>query len=562
MARKAVGPTKDQFLASLSGVYRPVAEEILATLSYPESTRGLLAHALALVAARIPDLKMACPAGTARWESWESALPELYANAVALERQSGFLPKYDPAIENPWFNQHPAQPMLSLLHSDAQFRAPNERTKFQLNALRGLFLASYAAERYGNLNFRDVDGLCNHVRYAYSDPETVEFQWCERIIPGPDDRDTWPDSLEEAIAKRATKPRYHRGGVPAFFNWLQGLRALLRGLSAVEWSPAVPVPKSEQTLPPLPSEIPNPREDEPSLIIEPDVDDIAMTERAPRTSRRRIWIATKYPAIEEADAEALNPHRASAIELESVPAAEEVPILQATALEARHTSWRTAREAQRLPWDWEQLNTIEIHICTGAIAAATGGAEQLGAALAWLVLVTGQHLDAILGFPWRSNKVGGISPNGCWLRAIPSPSKAFTPKAHHDGLLEHAARIALCFPHPFPVAIQKLLKQFKGGSAPRTVGKALGVDATEADAVLRAFLEGIRSGNQRQVRLQPGRLRRVLANTLMQATQDKVLTYLVASLPGEEPPSGVYYMAYPVTHLQKVYAAAVNRMFV
>ena len=559
MARKAVGPTKDQFLASLSGVYKSVAKEILATLSYPESTRGLLTHTLALVAARIPDLHMTCPAAAARWESWENALPELYAKADALEGQSGFLPKSDSTKPNPWHNRHPAQVMLSFLHSDAAFCAPDEPTKFRINAFRGLFLGAYAAERYGDLRFYDLDSLCNHVRRAYS--EKGGYPLDERFIPGPDKRDTWSDSLKEIMGKWAGGPWYDRRGRPGSFNWLWTLRALLRRLSNVQWSPAVPVPKSERSLPPLPVAKPDLPENKPSLIIEPDVNDVAMTPSTPRTSRRRIRVVTDYAALEEIDTEALGPQRASAIELESVPAAEEVPIPEATAREARHTSWKTAREAQRLPWDWDQLNPIEIQILTGAILAATGDAERLGAALAWFVLVTGQYLDAVLRFPWRSNEWGGISPTAHWLRAIPSPPKAFAPKAHHLGLMPHMASIALCLPRPFPVAIKEAIKTSRRRKG-HTVERAFGVDAAGADAALRAFLGGIRSGNQRQARLQPGRLRRVLANTIMRTTQDKVLTYLIAGLPGEEPPSGAYYVAHPATHLQRVYADAVGGMFV
>ena len=558
MARKAVGPTKDQFLASLSGVYKSIAKEILATLSYPENTRGLLTHALALVAARIPDLHMTCPAAAARWESWENALPELHAKADALESQSGFLPKSDSTKPNPWYKNRPAQAMLSLLHADVDFHASDEPTKFRINALKGLFLAAYAAERYGNLSFEGLDGFCNDVRRICS--KEGEFRSYEHLIPGPDERDTWPDSLDAAIGKRATKPRYHRGGVPASFNWVWELRALLRSLSDAKWSPAVPVPKSERSLPPLPVAKPDLPENKPSLIIEPDVNDVAMTPSTPRTSRRRIRVVTDYAALEEIDTEALGPQRASAIELESVPAAEEVPIPEATAREARHTSWKTAREAQRLPWDWDQLNPIEIQVLTGAILAATGEAEQLGAALAWFVLVTGQPLDAVLRFPWRSHELGGISPKAMWLRPLPSPWRAFVPKGHHEGLLQHTARITFCLPRPFPVAIKEAIKTSRRRKG-HTVERAFGVDAAGADAALRAFLGGIRSGNQRQARLQPGRLRRVLANTVMRMTQDKVLTYLVAGLPGEEPPSGAYYMAYPVTRLQEAYTSAVVTMF-
>ena len=408
MARKAVEPTTDEFVASLSGAYQSVAEEILSTLSFPQRTGGL-AYALALVVARIPDLKMTWSVGAARWESWENALPELHAKAVALECQSSVLPKCDPTTENPWFKRHPAQPLLSFLHSDATFRAPDEPTKFRLNALRGVFLGAYAAERYGDLSFGNLDDLCNHVRRAYSGKGA--FPLGEHLIPGPDKRETWSDSLKEIMGKRTLKRRFHGDGSPATFNWVVDLCTLLRHPPDVKWSPAVSVPKSERSLPPLPAEKLDPSEDEPSLIIEPDVDDVATTGPVPRTPRRRIRVVTDYAALEEIDAEALHPHITSAIELENVPAAEEAPIPKATAWEARHTSWRTAREAQRLPWDWEQLNPMEIQILTGAILAATGDAERLGAALAWFVLVTGQPLDAVLRFPWRSNLELLASPN-------------------------------------------------------------------------------------------------------------------------------------------------------
>lgn len=559
MARKAVGPTKDQFLASLSGVYRSVAKEILATLSYPESTRGLLTHALALVAARIPDLRMTCPAAVARWESWENALPELHAKADALEGQSGFLPKSDPTKPNPWYNQHPAQVMLSFLHSDLAFCAPDGPTKFRINALRGMFLAAYAAERYANLRFEDLDTFCNEVRRIYA--EKGAFRSYEHLIPGPDQRDTWLDVFDEVVRKRVSKPAYYgRNNTPGPFNWLWRLHALLRRLADAEWPPAVPVPKSGRSLPSLPATKLDLSEGAPSLNTEPDAGDLVTTALVAGTSRRRIGVATKYPATEEADTEALGPQRVSAVELASVSATEEVPIPQATALEARHTSWKTAREAQRLPWDWEQLNAIEIKICTDAVLAAAGEAEQLGAALAWFVLVTGQPLDAVLRFPWRSHELGGIFAKSMWLRVLPSPWKAFTPKGHHEGLVQHKAHVAFGLPLPLPGAIRRAIK----ASTPRkghTVGKAFGVDAAGADAALRDFLGGIRFGSQRQARLQPGRLRRVLANIVMRMTQDKVLTYLVAGLPGEEPPTGVYYTAYPEMHLREAYTNAVRTMF-
>lgn len=47
----------------------------------------------------------------------------------------------------------------------------------------------------------------------------------------------------------------------------------------------------------------------------------------------------------------------------------------------------------------------------------------------------------------------------------------------------------------------------------------------------------------------------------MQITQDKVLTHLLAGLSIEEPPTGVYYVAYPLTVLQDIYAQAMARIF-
>lgn len=485
--------------------------------------------------------------------------------AKALEGQNQGRRKPRPPKANPWRTQSTRQPLLSVLFA----RLPDDTqdaTKFRLAALKGMLLAAYYSKNHEGLDFKelgDLDSkelgdLCSKIRLSYSPKEGQPLpsfnSLTDSLIPGPEQRENWLEALAKNMKECAPKPRFHvgRGGqlYPAEFNWLSDLRKLSQILSGLRWSDVVSEPNNAS-----------------DLIVQTDAEDdedVDETGRpAARQSRRLIQEVTERTATADVAAEALNPESQSAVELESVLSGEEMPVPQATTLEVRHTNWKTSREAQRLPWDWRQLNSIEIGILTGAIAAASPDSGQpSGAALAWLLLVTGKHLDDVLAFPWLSDKPWAISPQGHWIRAIPVPPKAFAPKTRPSGLLEHTGRAVLKLPCPFPRAIEEAFdRSVRSASSARTVGEALGVDAADADLALRGFLGGIRSANNRYARLQPGRIRRVLANTVMQITQDKVLTHLIAGLPHEEPPTGVYYTAYPLRVIQNVYRKAMQRIF-
>ncbi len=540
-------PTTKEFLATLTGTHKVVAEEILSTLCFPEQI-DRLGEVLAVVEGLTQDMLMTCPAGTERWKGWASALPELREKAGALERESGVSPPTTRTKGNPWLRGSLPQTVLALLWVWFDSGPPDEETTFRLNALKGLLLAAYAAKGLGKMKAGDpekLDPLSERIRQVYTGRRR-EYHYHASFLPGTRDRDQWLKALEE-VRLPASRFNHMRTGfdVPGEFNWLSQVRRLSQSLSEVHWSDTVPRARSERV-----------------LFVEPPEED-ADDALAPvaQKARRRIQTMTECTSTTDVDVEALDPETELAVELEGVATAEISAVPLATAIEVRHTNWRTGRDAQRLPWDWTQLNPIELKVLVAAIARAAGDSAQLGAALAWLLLVTGQYLDGVLGLLWLSEAPGGISRGGQWTRSIPVPEMAFVPGEDHDGLRRHIGQVELALP-AFPVAIQETVdRTVASQKVPRTVGEALGLDAAKADAALRTFLAETRSENGRRVRLQPGRIRRVLANTLMRITQDKVLTHLLAGLSVEEPPTGVYYLAYPLTVLQDTYAQAMARIF-
>jgi hypothetical protein len=542
-----VVPTTKEFLATLTGTHKVVAGEILSTLCFPEQI-DRLGEVLAVVEGLIQYMLMTCPAGIERWKDWASALPELREKAGALERESGVLPPTTRTKGNPWLRCSPPQIVLAFLWIGFDSGPPDEETAFRLNTLKGLLLAAYAAKAFGKMKAGDaetLDHLSTRIRQVYTGKRR-KYRNYAPFLPGTRDRDQWLNALEQA---RLPTPRYHPTPTgfasPAEFNWLNQVRRLSQSLPEVHWSDTVPCARSEHV-----------------LFVEPPEED-ADDALAPvaQKARRRIQTMTECTPTADVDVEALDPETELAVELEGVATAETSAVPLATANEVRHTNWRTGRDAQRLPWDWTQLNPIELEVLVAAIARAAGNSAQLGAALAWLLLVTGQYLDDALGLLWLSEAPEGISRGGQWTRSIPVPKMAFVPGEDHDGLARHIGQVELALP-AFPVAIQETVdRTVASQKAPRTVGEALGLNAAEAAAVLRTFLAEARSENGRRVRFQPGRIRRVLANTLMQITQDKVLTHLLAGLSIEEPPTGVYYVAYPLTVLQDIYAQAMARIF-
>lgn len=535
------------FLATLAGANKVVAKEILSTLSFPEQI-DRLGEALGAVEGHVPDMRMTCPSGIARWESWAVALPELREKAGALERESDAVPPTTRKNGNPWLRRSPPQPVLAFLWISLDSDPADEEAVFGLNALKGLLLAAYAAKALGKMTAsasENLDRLCGRIRRVYAG-ERHEYRSYAPLLPQAQDRDQWLTALEQA---RMPPSRYSltRTGlaVPAEFNWLDQARRLSESLSLVHWSDGAPKPSSGQP------RIVEPREEDAG-------DGTMLTAHKPRF---RVHAATARTPLADVDVEALDPEIESAVQLEGVAAGEESAAPLAAAIEVRHTNWKTGRDAQRLPWDWAQLNWIETRILTEAMARASEASAQLGAALAWLLLVTGQYLDAVLQSYWLSEAPGGFSRSGHWIRPIPIPDKAFVPNEAHRGLRRHVEYVELTLP-VFPAAIHAAMNRTAGSrDAPKTVGEALGLDVNAADSILRRFLADVRAENSRRVRLQPGRIRRVLANTLMQVTQDKVLTHLLAGLSIEEPPTGVYYTTYNVTVLQDAYVQAMERIF-
>lgn len=211
-----MAPTTNDFLATLTETEKAVAEEILSALSFPEQIDGL-ADVLAVVESLIPDMRMTCPAGRVRWETWARALPALHANAAAFEPQTDGPPAKK---GNRRSSRGPRRTFLSFLRSA---NALDEETGFRLNALKGLLLAANAARALGKLKSSDcerLERLWRKIGSVYADTPD-NYRWCEKYFPGTRDRDQWLKALE---GRGIPKARYHparRGRmVPADSNWL------------------------------------------------------------------------------------------------------------------------------------------------------------------------------------------------------------------------------------------------------------------------------------------------------------------------------------------------------
>ena len=151
-------PTTKEFLATLTGTHKVVAEEILSTLCFPEQI-DRLGEVLAVVEGLIQYMLMTCPAGIERWKDWASTLPELREKAGALERESGVLPPTTRTKGNPWLRCSPPQIVLAFLWIGFDSGPPDEETAFRLNALKGLLLAAYAAKAFGKMKAGDAETL-------------------------------------------------------------------------------------------------------------------------------------------------------------------------------------------------------------------------------------------------------------------------------------------------------------------------------------------------------------------------------------------------------------------
>lgn len=288
-----------------------------------------------------------------------------------------------------------------------------------------------------------------------------------------------------------------------------------------------------------------------------------------REISRSPWghVFRKTRSTTNEDTEAEGPEISFAFHQEGITSSEPIKAQAIEALEVRYTNYRTAMDNQRLPWTWDCLNPIEVRSLVRSLSDPTEGADNNNAQckfLVWLILLTGQPLSEILNFA-LSDQSAAINVNGLiqgrfWQRKISTPPQAFTAKKQHAICLEKHTE-TVTFELPKRVAnLAAAIGIPENNPVSRNhvrLGAALHLDSEMTEHRVRSYLEQLRG---RDLRFLLGRLRKVLPKEIMCVTQNAVLTHLITASPTDAPPSGVYYSAFPIEHLQAAYEAAVQRI--
>jgi len=302
------------------------------------------------------------------------------------------------------------------------------------------------------------------------------------------------------------------------------------------------------------------------IIISP-TDNISQSTR----SRPTFTMTRQHQKIDDERyiGEALAPDRIKVISNGDVEAVQPTLPASISALEVRYSNYRTAIGNQRLPWQWDNLNSIEIELLVSSIVAQANEKkltrnQSLGSFLVWLTLLKGQSLANILEFGWgrASDHQSGILFGLIYRRKITTATYAYEPKSEESKLLEkHHLYVDLKLLPPYPALINhcELLNPEEKSLKTKDlkIKDLFGLNEENADKYAREYLATIRT---RTHRLLIGRIRNVLGQQLMNLTNDPVLTHLISALETDMPPTGVYYTSYQVDELKNAYHKAVKRI--
>lgn len=538
-----------------------VAKSILETLSFPRENITGLVEALKSLQELIPYLRAIDASHATALDQWVHVIPRLILVANELERSS--LPSKSATItqkkRNRWHGQYKIVPLLSCMVQDVA----DPKLVAHVMPAKAILFATYLwkNEIYPNAprELKSLNKLCDRVRRGHFRESPASKLIKTYLPPFEGDNDpTWIQKFGEVVENKIPPSLYFDTGYTDEYSPIRQLYWALQQLGggdAVSDTDGHPSPEIIQEVI---------AESEPDLSEGPSTSQ----HRTVRESRS-LRLFYRPPSNDEATSDALEPEARKATIQPDIAADEPAPSVPSQALEVRYTNFRTALDNQRLPWTWDRLNPMEMAILIKAIREADkceDRKQREGASLAWLMLATGKQLPQLLQlvlaqFLEDAEQQTGdaLIEGGTWCHYIFNQPQSYSPKPKQKAwLAKHVNRVPLYIPTPLPsVLVNSVFQQMKPRTT-TTLGGALSLSLPEADEIFRSFLASVRD---RRVRLLPGRIRQVLENELMQITGDKVLTYLIAGLPTEMPPAGVYYTAYRADIAQRAYSDAIKHFF-
>ena len=539
-------------------VPRALVIAMLKTLSIREGFTHLTAlhEALLQIQYLIPFIKQVHLSNKAHWQSWLNHLPDILATIsiddVVQKKFESMTPKFG-KVTGMNKEEYPLIYFL-ITHCDD----PERENQFILP--KATLVALSWLEQVGEEEVEfDVDLLCGHIRLGQAKNRDSSNTY--NRLPVVNQPDAVPLVVEALIATELKHPRSLEFALKNF----RRVKELSESYAITLIAYSLVLLQSRQV------EITQHYLDNLKLgssrqQFEQQQLSLSLFKTPSNRVVRNFIISTPRPSTENSNTKGLAPEQHIVTVQPRVQHNTALPSMGAQQMEVRYANFATIMERQCLKWDWNQLNEYEVNVLMNAILQVNErDSETLkkGAMLAWLRVMTAQSLSRIFASTLNRNRqpYDVFYHSGTWAHFIARPPHAFKPKTWEQAsqLVDHVQHVELPLPTPYPLGYQDLLDQIQHrGHLINTLGDLLGMEVNEGDACVQQFLKTHRT---RKARLYPERLKKVLGNTLMQLTGDKVLTHYLSTLPEAMSPIGVYYLAYGLQKTQHIYTCATNQIY-
>lgn len=529
--------------------------------AFPEEKFKQLSEFLQKVEPLLPFARALDTRHTEIWARWQQSLSSVLAFLKVRHSIESGIHYQNEHLS--WFKQLDTFYLPASLSADIP---PEAGTR--LSVMKAILLIGHHADQFEYEAYREqslfklksLQNVADTLRKC-AKPDWVNFPLLLRYVP------EWKGSAavwrQQFLELTSALPKYKNAfQYPEKHEYLHTLRNILHHVSL---SPAHS-PHDEQGSPEV---LPEQRLPEAAdLVVNFAPGDQATHEKKKETRLSPSFdLFAKYPPTADGNVEGLPPAVLHVVPQSDTPIDEPAPLASLNAVAVQYTNYRTAMDNQRLPWSWDSLNRFEVGSLITVLNDTTylknlSPQDNKAAFLIWLLLLTGKTVKEVLRFYLGEKKLqcDSLMPGGViWRRYFRCPPHAFSPSPHQDFVLEKtAAFMELPISPPLPTMLAELGLGKKAHFPECNLGTYINFDSSGAEKAIRQFLTQHRT---RDIRLLPGRIRRVLAQELMRITNDPVITHLISSLPTDMPPMGIYYTTYSADVLRQVYKDAISNIF-
>lgn len=548
----------EQWITTIpESVPRALVIAMLKTLSIREGFTHLTAlrEALLQIQLLIPFIKRVQPGNTEHWQAWQKYLPDILATIIVddviQKKIDNMTPKYGKVTG---MNKED-YPLIYFLitHCDD----PERENRFILP--KAALVALYWLKQVGDEDVEFyVDFLCEHIRLGQAKDRVSSPTY--NVLPVVNQPEAVPLVVEALIASRLGNPL----SVETALKKFRPMKDLNEHYAITLIAYSLVLLKSRQ-VEITPHYLDNLKLGLSRQQFERQQQSSSRFKTQSNRVVRNFIIRAPRPSTATSNTTGLAPEQHIVTVQPHVQHDKALPSMGAQQMEVRYANYKTIMEHQCSKWDWNQLNGYEVNVLMNAVLQVNERDNETlkkGAMLAWLRVMTAQSLSRIFASTLNRNRqpYDAFYHDGTWAHFIARPPHAFTPNTKQAGqLVDHARYVALPLPTPYPFGYHDLLDQIRHrGYSITTLGDLLGMDVNEGDECVRQFIKTHRT---RKARLYPERIKKILGNTLMQLTGDKVLTHYLSTLPESMSPIGAYYLAYGLDKTQHIYTCATDQIY-